>query len=249
MADTKISAETPAGTLDGTEIVPVVKAGANARTTTQAIADRGAGGGLWSQVRSATPTAANTGLSTWVNQGSATVADGATGILIASPASNAANIHARTVAAPAAPYTLKALIASGIPFLSFYGSGIGWYDGTNKLHLLVLALSTNELYAVQKYSTPTSFNANDTTQLQPGLLVVPQWLYLVDDGTNVKFGYSQDGNPTNAQILFSVAKASGWLGASGYTNLAFFLNPQSNAALTPAKVTALSWAVSSGAAF
>lgn len=41
MADTKISADAAVGTLDGTEIVPVVSGGANGRTTTQAIADLG----------------------------------------------------------------------------------------------------------------------------------------------------------------------------------------------------------------
>lgn len=39
MADTKISAMTAAGSLDGTELVPVVQGGTNNRTTTQAIAD------------------------------------------------------------------------------------------------------------------------------------------------------------------------------------------------------------------
>jgi hypothetical protein len=38
MADTKISALTSAGALDGTEIVPVVRPGANYRTTTADIA-------------------------------------------------------------------------------------------------------------------------------------------------------------------------------------------------------------------
>lgn len=39
MADTKISDETSAGTLTGAELVPVVKGGANRRTTAQTIAD------------------------------------------------------------------------------------------------------------------------------------------------------------------------------------------------------------------
>src|SRR5688500_7894257 len=43
MPDTKISADPDAGTLDGTEIVPVVSGGANERTTTQAIANLGGG--------------------------------------------------------------------------------------------------------------------------------------------------------------------------------------------------------------
>ena len=45
MADTKISAETAAGALTGSEIVPVVQGGVNKRTTTGAIAALGGGGG------------------------------------------------------------------------------------------------------------------------------------------------------------------------------------------------------------
>jgi len=45
MADTKISAMTSAGTLTGSEVVPVVQSGANVRTTTQDIADLASGGG------------------------------------------------------------------------------------------------------------------------------------------------------------------------------------------------------------
>lgn len=43
MASTKISDETAASALDGTELVPVVQGGANRRTTTQDIADLAAG--------------------------------------------------------------------------------------------------------------------------------------------------------------------------------------------------------------
>jgi len=44
MADTKTSAETAAGTLDGTELVRIVQTGSSVRTTTQDIADLGTGG-------------------------------------------------------------------------------------------------------------------------------------------------------------------------------------------------------------
>lgn len=45
MANEKISGMTAAATLDGTELVEVVQGGDNVRTTTQAIADLGSGGG------------------------------------------------------------------------------------------------------------------------------------------------------------------------------------------------------------
>ena len=46
MPDTKISAFSDAGALTGAEIVPLAGGGANERTTTQAIADLGGGGGM-----------------------------------------------------------------------------------------------------------------------------------------------------------------------------------------------------------
>ena len=48
MADEKISALPVAGTLDGTEPVPVVKGGVTKQTTTQEIADLGGSGGVQS---------------------------------------------------------------------------------------------------------------------------------------------------------------------------------------------------------
>ena len=58
MPDTKISALSDAGALTGTEIVPLANAGANERTTTQAIADLAGGGGAVDLI--STQTADNT---------------------------------------------------------------------------------------------------------------------------------------------------------------------------------------------
>jgi hypothetical protein len=60
LPDTKISADPDAGTLDGTEIVPVVSGGANERTTTQAIANLAAGGGAVSLISTLTASASAT---------------------------------------------------------------------------------------------------------------------------------------------------------------------------------------------
>lgn len=56
MADTKISAMTSAGALDGTELIPVVQGGANVKATTQAIADLAGTGGIPSAVSTGTDT-------------------------------------------------------------------------------------------------------------------------------------------------------------------------------------------------
>jgi hypothetical protein len=103
----------------------------------------GAGGaGLYRQVLSATPTSVGTGLTNWLNQGSALVSDSAVGITIDAPSSGAAaNMTVRYMAAPSPPYTITALIAGTRNSSTFSGVGIGWYDGGSKLH--TLSLHTN----------------------------------------------------------------------------------------------------------
>lgn len=228
MADTKISAETAAGTLDGTEIVPVVKGGANRRTTSQAIADLAGGGGsgLYSQVLSATPTGASTGLSTWVNQGSATVADDATGVTIYSPSNGAAdNLRLRHKAVPATPYTVTALVGfTANPTASFPVGSFGWYDGTTKLQSIDFSFRNAAAVAprmvVRDWDTITSPSTLRATV--PDSVLTPTWCRLQDDGTTVSFQISFDG--VHFATLYSIAKASGFLGSSGYSRIFYGVN-------------------------
>jgi len=199
-----------------------------------------AGSGLYNQVASITPTAAGTGLSNWLNQGSSTVADSAVGISINAPSSGTSpNISGRYVAVPTTPYTIKALIAATRNSSNFSGVGIGWYDGTNKLH--VVSYTTNNGGAarieVNKWNSPTSWSANDFVS-QSNSFSQPIWLQIKDDGTNVSFAFSQDGS--NFLQVHSVAKSSGFLGGSGYSNLIFYANPQGGVTIG----TLMSWAQS-----
>lgn len=231
MPDTKTSDETAAGALDGSELVRIVQGGNNRKTTTQDIADLapagGGGSGLFSAVLSAVPTSANTGLSTWRNQGSATVADGDTGIVVGAPSSGADAWALREKAAPATPYTITALVSLTSKNLSNAQSvGLGWDDGT-KLHL-IMAQFQNAFPGLQmfvaKYTNVTTFSAADYTST--GAPPNPMWLRIADDGTNVSFSWSADG--ANFIAAFSVAKASGFLGGSGYSNVCFAVNPKNS---------------------
>lgn len=195
-----------------------------------------AGNGMYSLAMSATPTSTSTGLTTWLNQGSATVADSAVGITITAPTSGTTpNLIARYMAAPTAPYTITALIAATRNSNSANGIGIGWYDGTAKLHVLSYYLQSGvPAMQVSRWTNATTFSANDYTG--PAIpLAQPIWLQIRDDGTNASFAFSQDG--TSFVPLFSVAKASGYLGATGYSNLVFFVNPQGSQTFA----TLLSW--------
>lgn len=196
------------------------------------------GSGLYRQVMSATPTSVGTGLTNWLNQGTALVSDSAVGITIDAPSSGAAaNMSARYMAAPSPPYTITALMAATRNSSTFSGAGIGWYDGSSKLHVLSFIINNGGAprIEVEKWNSTTSFNSNDL-QSSLNAFSQPIWFRLQDDGTNVSFAFSQDG--ASFLPLFSVAKASGWLGASGYSNVLFFANPQGGRTLS----TLMSWA-------
>lgn len=236
MPDTKISAETAASALDGTEIAPVVQGGANRRTTLQAIVALARG--LFGQVRSATPTNASTGLTTWVNQGTASIADGSTGVVLTVPAAAGDNLRARSKAAPATPYVITALIALEASNQTFQLAGIGWYDGT-KLHTIHLTYNGSWNLEVGKWNTVSSFSAADiaaTPRPGPGLI----WLQIEDNGTTVFFRVSVDGS--TFREVFSVAKASGFLGSGGYSNVVFFANRNNTTGTSTAYATLMSWA-------
>ncbi len=194
-------------------------------------------GDLYHQVMSATPTSATTGLTNWLNQGSAVVSDSAVGICIDAPTSGtAANVSGRYAAAPTAPYKITALIAATRNSTNYSGVGIGWYDGTNKLQTVQYMINNGSapVLVVNQFNSPTTAGANNVVSFA-NVFAQPIWLQLADDGTTVSFRFSQDG--ANFLSLYSVAKSSGFLGASGYSNVIFFVNPQGGRTLG----TLMSW--------
>lgn len=240
MADTKISALTAASALTGTEIVPVVQSAANRRTTAQDIANlAAAGGGLFSPILSAVPTAANTGLSNWQNQNGASVTDSVVGIALSAASNgNANNIRLRTKTAPATPYTVTGLVAmTPADFSKFASLQFGWTDGT-KIQAIELSqreTSPSPLLYINSYSTVSAFNASHLAGTI-STITFREWVQIEDDGTNIFFRWSADG--VNFQTFYTVAKASGYLGSSGYSNIAFGINPYG----TALKGTLLSYA-------
>ena len=176
-------------------------------------------------------------MTSWLNQRSAVVNDSAVGINLSAPSSGAnVNVTARYMAAPSPPYTIKALIAATRNSTSFSSVGIGWYDGSSKLHVISYVTQSGgaPYFQVQKFNSVTSWNSNDF-QSASNAFAQPIWLQMKDDGTNVSFAFSQDG--ANFLELFSVAKSSGFLGSGGYSNVAFYVNPQGGQTLG----TLMSW--------
>jgi len=190
--------------------------------------------GVYRQVMSAVPTLMSTGLINWVNQASATISQGTSGVSISAPASGPDTLNAAYAAAPAPPYKLTVLFAATRSSTLGEG-GIGWYDGSAKFHILTIPPSTAP--QVAKWS---AFNVRVGTDFVATnmFFTQPMWLQLQDDGTNVSFSISQDG--ANYLTVFTSAKSSAYLGASGYNNLVLFTNPRSN---SQSVSTAMSWTV------
>jgi hypothetical protein len=121
--------------------------------------------------------------------------------------------------------------------VGFQGVGLGWTDGT-KAQLMTLVSTTNQAsnLTVDNWNTNSSFNSSAYSG-NKNELAVPIWMQIRDDGTNVFFKASTDG--VNFSTLYTVAKSSGFLGASGYSNVIFFINAASAAIDTIG--TLLSW--------
>lgn len=185
----------------------------------------GSGGGLYNQVTSATPTSASTGLTSWLNQGSAVLTESAVGININAPSNTTGNLAGRYGPAPSPPYRITVLVAGTRASTQYSSIDFGWFDGVNKLHLIAYNINNGAApyLVVNKWNSATSYSATDYVS-PTNAFAQPIWLQIADDGTNVSFAFSQDG--ANFLTLFSVAKSSGWLGASGYSNLIFAVGPQ-----------------------
>jgi hypothetical protein len=128
---------------------------------------------------------------------------------------------------PSTPYRVFILAQNAI-LGSDSWPAVGFRDSTTgKLQLI---LSNYHQFAVQSYNNPTSFSGQQFSQDTD---VGSDFFYVFeDDGTNVKFGLSRDG--VNVVNIYSVAKASGFLGSSGYNQLFFAVrqNNNSNSLLT-----------------
>ncbi|AJC83313.1 hypothetical protein IE4803_PD00109 (plasmid) [Rhizobium etli bv. phaseoli str. IE4803] len=197
------------------------------------------GNGLYHQVLSETPSATSTGLSNWLNQGTSGVIDSSVGIsMTAQNSGTANNISARTVPSPTPPYKITALIGATRSSTAYNGIGIGWFNGTDRLHLFASTTISGGLpkFEVSKWNSATSYSGGDFQTNSNGYSQ-PFWMQIADDGSTVSVGISQDG--ANFLQLFSTAKSTGWLGASGYSNVVFFINPQGG--LTTG--TLMSWKV------
>lgn len=206
---------------DSDSRVPSQKA---VRTYVAANAGGGSGTrGLFTGLMSAVPTQALTGFSTWVNQGSATVEDSSAGLTLSSTlVESSLNLHMLVKSAPTPPYSVKIIIALSLrPHANYTGACFGWRKSADgKLTLFNMSSSADNAsggyFGIQNWSSYTTWASN--------LAEMPSFqtiycLKLSDDGTNITMSISGDGY--NFLPIYSIAKSSGYQGASGYNQIFF----------------------------
>ena len=197
----------------------------------------GASRGLYSGLMSETvPTQSSTGLTTWVNQGGATVTDTSVGIQIINPTTGSKdNICGLVMPVPATPYTLTALLELASIAGDYPSALLGWADyASTKTHLAILCGDGRSgLISPTSYTSWALSGAPQFTR--DGRRA---WLQFADDGTTITVKWSFSG--LYWYTLYSATKASSHLGAEGYNRLFFGASSYS----ITAAATLLSWSIS-----
>lgn len=199
------------------------------------------GGGLWAPVMSVLPTMAGTGFTTTNGTAGATYSDRTTGVSVGAPA-DTNGWRFLSQAAPATPYTRTALVALTGRAQDFYQAGIGWFDGTK---FQLFAVEFNDTGG-NRWATEIANFSNFTTYVsspvgEEWLSSQPIWIQLVDDGTNISFRFSYSGDLNDFIDMYTIAKASGYLGATGYSNLIFGAQHFGASPTSKAIGTLMSW--------
>ena len=162
---------------------------------------------------------------TWVNQGTATRLDqGSSIITITDDDSVGQNIRALVRSAPSTPYTITAAILRSL--VADSGStgplaGICFRENSTDDFLTLLNQPGNaDSLRILKYASVTSVPSLGLN-LEAGVLSLPFWMKMEDDGTNVKFHVSQDG--FNFTQVYSALRGDDFTG-SGPDEVGFLLN-------------------------
>ena len=163
-------------------------------------------------------------LSAWTQvgiSGSTSINQGSYGsITIKDAGTNSVSLHGISIPAPTAPYKIAILVQANALDINYFSIVAGWTDGT-KIEALERWNSYvgTDVGRFSDYTTRTSFS----TVTNPLFSAQTFCFILSDDGTTVSYGLSSDC--VNAAIPYQVAKTSGYLGGSGYSNIFVGLLP------------------------
>jgi len=209
---------------------------ADIRTALAGKQDAGANRGLYSGIMSETvPTQSSTGLTTWVNQGTASATDTSIGLQVVNPTTSSNdNIRGLVRTVPDTPYTLTALLELASVAGNYPCALLGWADdASTKTHLVALCGDGRSgLVTAGSYA---SFAFSDDQFTREGRRA---WLQLADDGTTITVKWSWSG--VYWHTLYSKDKESSHLGSEGYNRL-FFGASSGN---ITGVATLLSWSIS-----
>jgi len=129
---------------------------------------------------------------TWVNQGGAAVTQAA-GIVYFEVPSQTTDIRMRVITAPATPYSFTIKLRTRARADSAQYAGVVLREsGTGKLMIFYGLGSSQEVQAV-KFNSPTSFNSVLASVVMKGVPFVEHWLRVTDDGADIIFAASVDG--------------------------------------------------------
>jgi hypothetical protein len=200
------------------------------------------GSGLFSGLTTSVPTRAATGLTTAYNQsGTYAVADNSNGIGLSDTvgvSSSALNLEGQLGAYPATPFTRTALFSLPPSAANYIGAALVIADSpTGKALYGGSFFNSSPTFwspGISQANSPTSWDANVSSLPYGPFPFV--WMKLVDDGTNIEFFVSSDG-VMFVPIGTAIAKASSWLGASGFNYLGFAISTQGG----PSISTLMTW--------
>jgi hypothetical protein len=182
--------------------------------------------------RLSAPIVPPTAAANWTQRffgGSATLTDVANGVSIFDSSTVTSHVvRGFTISSPSTPYTIDANLSSialVVPAGGNFFWGIGWTDAT-KIEAVCAEFTYNSQQSIMQtatYATNTSSpsqatNSNFFATYNPADV----WLRIADDGTNISTSLSADG--TTWFKNYTVAKSSGFLGSSGYSNVGVFID-------------------------
>lgn len=134
---------------------------------------------------------------TWVNQGTASVADSKGAVILSGPsASGSTNLRLLVRTAPATPWTVTAAFFADLDSHGASETGLCFRaSGAGTIHTMAIAAGLAGI-ASRKWTSPTAFSADyvNTATIKttfPGAVVV--WMRLQDDGTNRILSHAVDG--------------------------------------------------------
>lgn len=161
---------------------------------------------------------------TQVNFTGASVVDSGTGAVILKAPSTSSPVLLFT-ALPAAPYTVTLAIVTPLIPSNFNMTGLALQDSGGKLYLFGPIWASGASLFVQKWNSPTSFNANGSSITLAALPTGPFYIRVQDNSTNRILSWSLDGLnfvqfESVANTTFLTAANVGWFAETNGATLA-----------------------------